>query len=262
MTKLFDDGLSYSSLNSARSSLSALGLCFDNILVGSHPTIIRFMKGVYNLRPQRQKHVHIWDTNVVLCYLRKLSPVCSLTLKELTLKLVMLIALTNATRVQTVHMLSIDSMEKLKSEFIFHMNDLIKQSRPGYRNPDIVLKAYPPDRRLCVYTVLKEYLKRTSPLRLDTQKLILSYIKPFKPVSTGTISRWIKTIMCQSGINTDIFTAHSTRAASTSKAKNNNVPINEILLRAGWSSVKTFATFYDKKVEVSKHVFSDSVLKC
>ena len=67
-TKLFEEGLSYSSLNSARSSLSALGLCFDDIIVGSHPTIILLMRGVYNLRPQQQKFVHIWDTNVVLCY--------------------------------------------------------------------------------------------------------------------------------------------------------------------------------------------------
>ena len=260
LTKLFEEGLSYSSLNSARSSLSALGLCCDNIVVGSHPTIIRFMRGVYNLRPQQQKFVHIWDTNMVLCYLRKLSPVCTLALKELTLKLVMLIALTDATRAQSIHMLSVDSMEKLKNEFIFYVNSLIKQSRPRYKNPDIILKSYPPDRGLCVYTVLKEYLKRTHPYRVDTQKLILSYIKPFKPVSTATISRWIKTAMCQSGIYTDIFTAHSTRAASTSKAKNNNVPINEILSRAGWSNVKTFATFYEKKV--SSDVFSTNILKC
>ena len=53
--------------------------------------------------------------------------------------------------------------------------------------------------------------------------------------------------MCQSGIDTDIFTVHSTRVASTSKAKNNNVGINEIMSRAGWSNVKTFATFYEKK---------------
>jgi hypothetical protein len=109
LTKSFEEGLSYSSLNSARSSLSVLGLCFDNIIVGSHPTIILFMRAVYNLRPQQQKFVHIWDTNVVLCYLRKLSPVCTLTLKELTLKLVMLISLTNVTREQSIYMLSVDS---------------------------------------------------------------------------------------------------------------------------------------------------------
>lgn len=172
----------------------------------------------------------------------------------------MSIVLTNVTREQSMHMLSVDEMEKLKNEFIFHVNSLIKQSRPGYKNPDIILKAQPPDRGLYVNTVLKEYLTRTHPYRVNTHKLIVSYIKPFKPVSTVTISRWIQTVMCQSGIDTDIFTVHSTRAASTSKATNNNVPINEILSRAGWSNVKTFATFYENKV--SSDVFSTNILKC
>lgn len=97
MTMLFHKGLSYSALNSARSALSALGLCFDNTLVGRHPTIIRFMRGVYNLRPTIQNNVHIWDVSVVLRFLKTLSPVPQLSLKNLTLKLVMLISLTNAT---------------------------------------------------------------------------------------------------------------------------------------------------------------------
>lgn len=53
----------------------------------------------------------------------------------------MSIVLTNVTREQSMHMLSVDEMEKLKNEFIFHVNSLIKQSRPGYKNPDIILKA-------------------------------------------------------------------------------------------------------------------------
>lgn len=51
LTSLFENGLGYSSINTARSALSALGLMFDNVLVGAHPLVIRFMKGVFNLRP-------------------------------------------------------------------------------------------------------------------------------------------------------------------------------------------------------------------
>lgn len=56
MTMLFHKGLSYSALNATR---SALGLCFDNILVGKHPVIIRFMRAVHNLRPSVQNTVNI-----------------------------------------------------------------------------------------------------------------------------------------------------------------------------------------------------------
>ena len=45
------------------------------------------------------------------------------------------------------------------------------------------LKAYPPDRRLCVYTVLKEYLVRTQDIRGKYEnKLMFSHIRPYKAV--------------------------------------------------------------------------------
>ena len=51
LTSLFDKGLGYSSLNTIRGALSALGIKCDGHLVGSHPLVVRYMKGVYNLRP-------------------------------------------------------------------------------------------------------------------------------------------------------------------------------------------------------------------
>ena len=54
--------------------------------------------------------------------------------------------------------------------------------------------------------------------------------------------------MSRASIDITVFTAHSARAASTSKAKENSIPIEDILKKAGWSSVKTFAQFYDKKI--------------
>lgn len=149
-------------------------------------------------------------------------------------------------------------MEEHKSEYKFNVTDLIKQSRPGYHNPKIVLKAYPPDRRLCVFTVITEYLKRTSVYRKYKQ-LILSYSKPYKSVTASTISRWIKTCLARSGIDVNLYTAHSVRSASVSKAKKQCVPIDEILSKAGWSNVKTFAIYYDKQIE-KDGTFAESVL--
>ena len=150
------------------------------------------MKGVYNLRPTLARYTHILDVSKVLSYLRKLSPVKYFTLKDLTLKLCMLVALTCATRTQVMHLLSVNNVHKLSSEFLIKIEGLLKQSRPGYRNPQIHLNAYSPDRRLCVFTVLKEYLYRTKHLRKDSSKLLISYVKPHKDVSRDTVARWIK----------------------------------------------------------------------
>ena len=157
LTKQYKNGLGYESINTARTALSALDIKIEGFKDGSHPLVIRYMKGVFKLKPPKQRYTHIWDVNDVLCYLRKLSPVKLLSLKDLTLKLTMLMALTQAARVQTLHLLS-DEVRKTKFEFVIPLTDSVKQNRPSFNVQDVTFKAYPPDRRLCVYTV---FLKNT-----------------------------------------------------------------------------------------------------
>ena len=158
-------------------------------------------------------------------------------------------------------MLSVNKLQKLRSEFILQFKGLLKQSRPGFDCSELHLKAYPPDRRLCVFTVLKEYLSRTKTLRQNNEDaLLISYIKPFKPVTSNTISRWVKIVMIRAGIS-EMFGAHSARSAVVSKANLSGVPIQEIMKKAGWSNQSTFAKFYNKKVS-QQGEFENKVLKC
>ena len=256
----FERGMGYFSINTARAALTSLGIRLGHYTAGTHPTVVSFLKGVFNLRPPKSRYTEVWDVNLVLQYLRKLSPVKHLSLKDLTLKLTMLIALTNAARVQTIQLLTVSSLKKLNSKFVLYFDGLLKQSRPGHDFSFIELLSYPPDRRLCVYTVLKEYLQRTRPLR-KCKRLLISYIKPYQAVTKSTISRWIRTVMCRSGIDIKQFTAHSVRAASSSKAEQMSIPIENILNKAGWSNSGTFAKYYKKLVKTSTG-FSEAVLKC
>ena len=81
----------------------------------------------------------------------------------------------------------------------------------------IKFKKYEPDEDICPLLTLKEYLKRTQDLRGDEEKLFISYQKTHKAVSRDTISRWANSFGGGS-INTNIYTAHRTCAASTTKA--------------------------------------------
>ena len=71
---------------------------------------------------------------------------------------------------------------------------------------------------------------------------------PYRGVSTSTISRWIITVSNLSGIDIRTFTSHSTRSASSSKAKTSGVPTAEILKRGYWSRSSTFQNFYHKEI--------------
>ena len=182
-------------MNTSRCALSAIGLVRDGFAIDAHPVIIRYMKGVFNLRPTGSKYTEIWPVSKVMIYLQKLSPVKELSLKMLTHKLVMLIALTLASRTQSIHLLSIENMSRCFDTYILHYSGLLKQSRPGSTNPVAELKTYPIDRRLCVIFALKEYLKRTEFLRQCKTCLFVSYVKPHNAVSRDTVSRWLRTVM-------------------------------------------------------------------
>jgi integrase len=196
------------------------------------------MKGIYQQRPSVPRYEHIWDVSVVLNYLKTLSPVRELSLKDLSLKLLMLLALTTGQRGQSLHLLDLTNIRKGKSAFTVVITDPVKQSRPGVSAPVLRLVAYPPDRRLCVYTTMVEYLERTSKFDHNMEaKLFVSYIKPHKAISKDTVSRWIKTVLIRSGVDVSVFKPHSVRAAAVSAAKSQAVPVNDILKTAGWSSV-------------------------
>lgn len=248
MSQLVELGLGYSAVNSARSALSAVGLVRDGFAIGAHPLVVRFMKGVYNLNPPQARYSETWDVSVVLRYLRDLPLTDELSLKNLTFKLVMLIALILASRCHSLQLLTIDNMRKESSKFVLRYSGPLKQSRPGHNIPCAVLEKYTLDRRICVYDVLSVYLSKTQQLRGNVNNLFISYIKPFKAITSVTIGRWIRTVMFKAGIDCNKYKAHSVRAASASCAKRSNIPLQEIMKTAGWSSDKTFSQFYDKSV--------------
>ena len=108
--------------------------------------------------------------------------------------------------------------------------------------------------KVCVFSTLQEYLQRTETLCVTGSQLFISFQKTHKAVSQDTISRWIRTVMQLSGItcNLDVYKAHSTRAASASATHRAQVPVQEILRKAGWSSAQTFAIYYDKNLDSSE----------
>ena len=105
---------------------------------------------------------------------------------------------------------------------------------------------------ICPVNTLKVYLQQTekfcSVAEDGSNPLFIAIRKPHKPVTSATISRWMKNLMEQSGIDVEQFKPHSVRAAATSAASTLGVSIKDILKTANWARESTFLKFYHKPI--------------
>ena len=246
LAMLFRAGLSYSAICVARSALSSYFECTDCQQFGDHKRVRQFIKGVFEKRPAFPKYSSTWDVNLVLEYIESYYPHEKLALRELSYKLVMLLALLSGQRLQTLHSLSLSSLKVSDSRWVFSVDVPLKQTRKGKHLAPLEFLAFPQNNKLCVVSVLKEYVRRTKDVRGSETKLLLSHQKPHKHVSKDTLARWLTVVLNKAGVDTQQFGAHSTRAASTSAAATCGVPVDVLLRAAGWSSESTFSRFYKK----------------
>ena len=236
----YANGLGYSAMNTARSALSTI-ITIDNMPIGQHPLVSRFLKGFFNDRPALPRYCVTWDVCTVLNYLKGLSPVSTIPIKSLIHKLVMLMLLLSGQRGQTIHLLDTSNMTLSQGYAKFAIGDALKTTRPGHHLDELHFRAYAPDRRLCVHTALKAYLEQTLDNRGKETKLFISLKKPHKAITLDT--------MKDAGINLAIFAPHSTRAASASKAARSKLPLATILRAAGWYRETTFSKYYQKPIQ-------------
>ena len=205
------------------------------------------MKGVFESRRPKPKYDKIWDVSVVLKHLSSLYPNETLSLKDLTYKVLMLILLVSSQRGQSIHYLDLQYLT-MEDAYSFDIAEHIKASTPSSPHTRIDIAAYEPDSTICPLTCLNAYINKTKALRNNETKLFISYVRPHKAVSRDTVSRWTKDTLRLCGIDTKVFTAHSTRSASVSKANEKDVPVHEIMAKAGWKSPETFRKYYNKPV--------------
>ena len=120
-----------------RSAISSFHIPLEGVVVGQHPLVTKFMKGTFSLRPPKPRYFVTWDVNDVLQLLRSWSPAKSLSLKKLSLKLVMLGALITALRSSSLAKLDLKFRSFLSNGVYFKIADLTKCSwseRPGQKS--------------------------------------------------------------------------------------------------------------------------------
>ncbi|KAL7304020.1 hypothetical protein TKK_0003490 [Trichogramma kaykai] len=184
-----------------------------------------------------------------------------LSFQELSEKILVLLALCTAHRSQTFALIDINNISNLGTELQIKIPDLIKTSKPGAMQPNLILPFFKERPKLCAASSILKYIEVSKSLREDRSRLFISTRKPYKNIGSQTISRWIKSMLNKAGIDTSRFTGHSTRHASASTANRNGIDIRTIKLTAGWSEKSTvFARFYNQPVERSNGEFAVSIL--
>ena len=257
LTSLYEAGASYSRLNLARSALSTCLDKIDNHNVGTHPLVVRLMKGVYRLRPPSAKYSYIWDVNLVFNIIKSWGPNSCSSLESLTMKLCGLLALSTGQRVQTLASIFVENI-LMKEPVEIKITKILKTSRVGSKQPLLVLPSFT-DESLCVVKCLQQYLLVTREFRV-TGQLFISYKQPHKPVTTQTISRWLCNLLKLCKIDTNVFKSHSFRHSSVSKAAKIGVSTDMIFAAAHWSAgSKMFAKFYNRPI-VSRCDFAHSLV--
>ena len=188
--------------------------------MGEHSRICFLVGVVFNSSPPQPRYLFIWNVKTVIDFIKSewgnnedLSDKC------LTYKLTMLTTLTSASRVLGLQHLDIRFMTKGANNYTCSLLNSKKHAEKGPSPPSLKVYTFEENTKLCVVATLEEYLKRTKVwCGKDKSQLLLSFFNPHNPVVSSTKSEWIKNVLREAGIDTEIFKGHSTRSASTSQA--------------------------------------------
>ena len=195
----------------------------------------RLIKGVFETKPAFPKYSTTSDVHIVLKELDTWTPVEKLTLKEISMKLCMLIALLSGQRCQILQALNIDStcMELSDKKCTFYVHSLLKHSTSGTHQAPTELHSFMENKSYCVVITLKEYLRRSKHLRnSNSSNLILTLLALHTPANSDNISRWLKWTLARAGVDNNVYRVHSTSAASTSAANDSGASINLVMKTA------------------------------
>ena len=130
----------------------------------------------------------------------------------------MLLALTRPSRSADLARLSLAGFKTTPEGAVFVPAALAKQSTANKAIKDFFFPRFTENVRLCPVHSLTLYIERTRQLRGTSTQLFIAIIKPHLPVTTSTVARWLKQVIGDSGIDTNVFKAHSVRGATTSAA--------------------------------------------
>ena len=280
LQECLDSGRAHSTIKVNLAAISACHVGLGEKTLSESPLIRRFMRGVRKARPVTRSLIPPWDLSLVLGALSgpPFEPLETVEVKFLTLKTVLLVALTTAKRVSEMQALSVSpdctifSGDRTRVTVRPNPAFIPKNSNAACVPVDLRSFHPPPfgseeDRRLhllCPVRALRVYMDRTGPFRKSGQLFVAwGASARGKPVTKGRLSQWIveaiQLAYSSAGALPPVgLRAHSTRGVSASWALYKGISVQDVCTAASWSSPSTFARFYN--LDVSEPSVAHAVL--
>ncbi len=268
LQEMLDKPRSSSTIKVYAAAIAAFHAPIAGRSVGRNSAVVQFIQGARRMNPPRPRTVPPWDLPTVLRALKgpPFEPLQSTSLRSLSFKTALLLALASVKRVGDLQALSVNPA---CLEFGPNDSKVVLKPRLGYvpkvlstpfRAQVIALSVLSPSTDdqelslLCPVRALRVYIERSASYRRSEQ-LFVGFGNHAKghPVTNQRIYRWLVDaitlaysslgLQCPIGVR-----AHSTRGIASSWAWSTRVSISEICEAAGWSSPSTFVRFYNLDV--------------
>ena len=191
--ELFQEGYSYSSLNSYRSAISSVHTRIEGLPVGQHPVVRRILKGAYNIKIPKPRYKSTWRVSQVVTWLDSRQSK-DLSLLELSVKAVTLCVLTRPCRSVELASMDCTSFRLTPEGAVLLPLTPPKQCRAGNPMKEYFFPMFKENTNICPASVLELYIQRTAQHRVEECKeFFITSEKPHRPATSATIARWIKT---------------------------------------------------------------------
>lgn len=156
---------------------------------------------------------------------------------------------------QTLALIDVKNVEKTTDLIEIKIPNRIKISKINETQPTLIIPYYMKNPAVCAALTLETYINRIQELHGSENQLFIALKKPYKGISSQTLSHWIKSTFQNNDINTNIFDAYSTR-----QWQKEEVNIDAIMRVASWSKKSdTFARFYDCNIVKRKATFARTI---
>ena len=240
---------------------------------GVDETLSQLMRSFLRERPIKSRSLIKWDLGLVLRYLKtgKLAHTALLSPRDLTLKVVFLLALATGKRRSELH-----ALDREVGKVGDTWDSVVLRPRADFLGKthfatggagtfsEIIVPAITaaegyevPDLSLCPVRTLQIYLRVSGAYRSEGQKrLIISYVKnKVDDIKKQTISNYLKLVVerayAASASDPEVqqdfsMKAHDLRGIAASLKASRNATMSEILDSGVWQSASTFITHYVK----------------